>query len=146
MTLVFYHAHDVQPEVLCARCLARLGSVPYYVLDADPTNHCKRCGKADKPDPRRPAGEVLTYTTALRLIIQRSAEHRHHAYWVLEHYNLADPSCHRHVALVIEDALTDDTADFNLFEQTDLLSLLTPPKPKVLRKSKGQRPTRKGKR
>ncbi len=124
MTIVYYHAHDTNPEVLCARCLAKVEFVPFYVLTADPSTLCCVCGQADEPGPRRPDCAVLTYTTALRLIIQVSREHQHHAYHVLTTFNLADPREQRHARLVIEDALTDETAGFNLLEQADLLALI----------------------
>jgi hypothetical protein len=123
MTIVHFYEQDPNPQVLCAACLPKLGFVPFHVMPADPSNLCSSCGQADEPGPRRPDCDVLTYTTALRLIIQLSREHQYHAYHVLLHFNLADPRQARHAKLVIADALTDHTCGFNLLELADLMAL-----------------------
>ena len=51
MTIVYYHAHDTDPDVLCARCLAKLGFVPFYVLTADPSTLCWRAARPTSPAP-----------------------------------------------------------------------------------------------
>ena len=145
MTMVFYTEHDFKGEVLCARCLAKLGFVPHFVLAADPCARCKKCRRSDTPGPRRPDCDPLTFETALHLIIQLSREHAAHAYHVITRWSMENPAHHYHAKPVIEDALTDHTAGFNMFELVDLQALLTPSSPKVLRKSKGQRSTIKPK-
>jgi hypothetical protein len=145
MTLVFYTERTRTPDVLCARCLAKLGYVPHFVLVADPSAKCKRCRRCDTPGPRRPECAVLTIETALHLIIQLSRENAHHAYMVLMRWPMSNPANHYHAHPVIEDALDDHTAGFNMFELTDLQALLLPPKLKVLRKSKAGRSTIKAK-
>ena len=124
MTIVHFHEHDTDPKVYCASCLAKLGFVPFHVMSGDPSTLCCACGQADEPGPRRPDCDLLTYTTALRLIIQLSREHQYHAYHVLMRFNLADPRQQRHAKLVIEDALTDETCGFNLLELADLQALI----------------------